>query len=77
MNNNSGWKSVIYLIGGAFGIITGLAAAHLYTRSAEANLPPGQTVMERTIKPMDALKLGIAIVALVRQISDLGARRVK
>jgi membrane associated rhomboid family serine protease len=56
------------MIGGAAGVIFGLLAAYFYARASEENLldhPP-------RIKTMDAIKLGVALLALVRQITDLG-----
>ncbi len=72
MNDNN-WKPIVYLAGGAVGLVTGLVAAHLYTRTAEENrLADG--VPER-IEPGEAFRLGLATLALVRQISDLAIRK--
>ncbi len=72
MNDNN-WKPVVYLAGGALGLVTGLVAAHLYARTAEENrLTDG---VKNQIEAGDAFRLGLATLALVRQISDLGIRK--
>lgn len=73
MMANNNWKTTAYLAGGALGLLTGLAAAHLYARAAEGNNAVG--AVPAKIETADAFKLGLAVVALVRQISELGARR--
>jgi len=57
------------IFGGAAGLLVGLLAARLYIRAAEENqkLNPGR------IGTMDALRLAVALLAIVRQITDLGA----
>jgi hypothetical protein len=70
---DNNWKMTAYLAGGAIGLLTGLAAAHLYARAAEENSARG--ALPAKIETADAFKLGLALVALVRQITDLGARR--
>jgi hypothetical protein len=74
MNKNN-WKAIVYLIGGAVGVASGLMAAHMYAQTAEANRTPGETSsLPAKVEVTDLLRLGIALVALIRQISDLGAR---
>jgi len=64
------WRTRTDLIGGLLGLMIGLLSAYLYARAAEENkaLQPGR------IKTMDALRLSVALLAIVRQITDLGAR---
>jgi len=65
---NGDWKPRVYVVGGAAGVIFGLLAAYFYARASEENMldhPP-------RIKTMDAIKLGVALLALVREITDLG-----
>ncbi len=72
MNDNN-WKPIVYLAGGAVGLVTGLVAAHLYTRTAEENrLSDG---VPNRVEAGDAFRLGLATLALVRQISDLAIRK--
>ncbi len=68
---DNNWKTATLLAGGALGLVTGLAAAFLYVRTAEENNTEGAPVK---IETADAFKLGLATVALVRQISDLAVR---
>jgi NhaP-type Na+/H+ or K+/H+ antiporter len=62
------WKTKSYVIGVLLGIVLGLLSAYLYVRSTEENrgTNPGK------IKTGDAMKLVLALLALVRQIADLG-----
>ncbi len=71
--NNTNWKPVVYVAGGVAGLLTGLVAAHLYARTAEENrLPDGKP---NRIEAGDAFRLGLATLALVRQVSDLAIRK--
>ncbi len=73
--NTKNWKPVVYLAGSAVGLLTGLVAAHLYARTAEENrLSDG---VPNRIEAGDAFRLGLATLALVRQISDLAIREPK
>ncbi len=70
MSRNN-WKTMAYLAGGLVGLLAGLASAHLYKRSAEANqLPSGAPAR---IEVSDAFKLGLALLAIIRQITDLAS----
>ncbi len=73
--NEKNWKTTVYLAGGAVGLVTGLVAAHLYARTAEENRLPNGT--PERIEPGEAFRLGLATLALVRQISDLAIRNPK
>jgi len=74
MDNKDSWKVTAYLAGGAVGLVTGLAAAHLYARTAEENNHEGDDITTK-FEPADMFRIGLALVALVRQVSDLAARR--
>lgn len=71
-SNDNNWKTVTYLTGATIGLVVGLAAAHFYTRAAEEN---GEAGVPARIETGDAFKIGLAAVALVRQISALGAKK--
>ncbi len=71
MNDNN-WKATTMIAGGVLGLAAGLAAAYVYTRTAEENNTVAQAPK---IEPTDALKVGLAAVALIRQISDLAVNR--
>ncbi len=70
MQRNDNWKMPLYAIGAVIGLIIGFLAAHMYTQAVEenhgGNLPQVET--------QDAFKLGLAAVALIRQVTDLGAK---
>ena len=66
------WKTATYLTGAAVGLVMGLAAAHMYARTAEESGEAGTPVR---IETGDALKIGMAAVALVRQVSSLGNKK--
>jgi hypothetical protein len=67
--HESNWKSQVYLAGGLGGIVVGLLAAYFYARASEEN---GKG--PNRIKSMDALSLAVALLSLIRQITDLGAK---
>jgi hypothetical protein len=67
--NNNDWKPRVYMLGGLFGLVAGLMAAYFYARASEESTPDRPA----RIKTMDALKLGVSMLSLVRQITDLGA----
>jgi hypothetical protein len=64
----NGWSKV-YLVGGIAGLVIGLLSAYLFARAAQEK---GE-VQPSSIKTMDALKLSVALLSIVRQITDLGA----
>jgi len=60
--------ALFYVVGGVLGLALGLLSAYLYLRAAdEHEKEPKQ------VKTMDAIKVAVALTALVRQITDLGA----
>ncbi len=63
------WKTRIYMVGGITGLVLGFLAAYLYARASEEH----GAIEPRGIKTMDALKLAVALLAIVRQVTDLGA----
>ncbi len=70
-SENGNWKTIIYAAGAALGAAMGLAAAHLYTRNAE------ETSQEGPLAPIgtgDAFKIGMALLALLRQVAALGSK---
>jgi len=63
------WKVGGYLLGGMAGLVVGLLAAYFYARVSQEN---GADKPAR-IRSMDALKLAVSVLAVLRQITDLGA----
>ncbi|NLE50950.1 MAG: hypothetical protein GX613_06035 [Chloroflexi bacterium] len=66
---DTSFRTRAMLVGGVVGLVVGLLAAHLYTRAAEENMrvEPGK------IGTMDAVRIGIALMAIVRQITDMAS----
>ena len=56
------------IAGGVLGLLIGLLAARLYWRAAEEN----QAADAGKISTMDGLRLAVALLAIVRQVTDLG-----
>jgi hypothetical protein len=69
MEENSNWKTLVLVIGGAAGLLTGLAAAFILIRKREAS--EGQL----SINSGEGFKIGMGIVGLLKQISESGTRR--
>jgi len=68
-NTNS--RTIVYALGALLGAVMGLTAAHLYTRNAE------EASREGPLAPIgtgEAFKIGMAILALLRQVAALGTR---
>jgi hypothetical protein len=66
----AGWRRQAYIVGAAVGSLLGLASAYMYTRAAEEDA-------ERIGKPKrvqtgDLLGLGLALLAILRQVAELG-----
>jgi hypothetical protein len=67
------WKVRVYFLGGLAGLVVGLLAAYFYARVSQEN---GADKPAR-IHTMDALKLAVSVLAVLRQITDLGANSGK
>jgi hypothetical protein len=67
LESNDNWKVRIILGSTAIGAVTGLAAGYLLSRNSEekAGTPP-------KIQTMDALRLAITVIGVVRAIAALG-----
>jgi len=64
MQENSQWKTITYILGGAIGLITGLTAAFLFIRARE------DSEGDHSITSGQGVKIGLGIVTLLRQITD-------
>ncbi len=69
-SRQSNWRARAYVLGAAIGSLLGLASAYMYTRAAEEDT-------ERLGKPKrvqtgDLLGLGLALLAILRQVAELG-----
>jgi NhaP-type Na+/H+ or K+/H+ antiporter len=65
------WKTQSYLIGVIGGVLLGLLSAYLFVRATEENMTSDRP---QKVKTMDLMKLTLALLALVRQIAELGTR---
>lgn len=66
------WKMRATLIGSALGAIAGVAAALMFIRRSEEN---GEPPSLRKTDPGLVLGTGVTLLALLRQIADLGERK--
>ena len=68
---DSSWKTKVYLLCAALGTFAGVVSAYLYTRAAEEDVQTGGK-LNRQIQTGDLLGLGLAGLAILRQIAELG-----
>ncbi|HML24693.1 MAG TPA: hypothetical protein PKD09_23770 [Aggregatilinea sp.] len=65
----SNWKGRSYLLGAIGGLALGLLSAYLFVRSTEDKGKPEPS----RIGTMDVVRLGVALLAIARQIADLAS----
>jgi len=68
MQENSQWKTLTYIIGGALGLATGVAAAYLFIRARQ------DSEGDHSITSGQGVKIGLGIVTLLRQITESTTR---
>lgn len=75
-DQNNNWKQQSLIIGTVGGAILGALSAYLFARAAEedADRNGGKPA---PIKTGQAISLGLALLALIRQISELGKPQKK
>ncbi len=66
------WRTQTYLLGVIGGTLVGLAAAFFYTRAAEDDTVKNGLVRPNRIQTGDLLGLGLALLAIFRQVAELG-----
>lgn len=64
MQENSKWKTISYIVGGAVGLLTGVTAAYLFIRARE------ESEGDHSITSGQGVKIGLGIVTFLRQIAD-------
>jgi hypothetical protein len=70
-NQPSSWKSRAYVAGATAGALFGLVAAYMYSRAAEEDaIKNGGTPNKASTGEM--IGLGLAALAMVRQIAEMG-----
>lgn len=65
------WRTRTLMIGGAIGTVLGILAAYLYVRAAEE----AHSSQAPEMPTKDAVRVGLSLLTIVRQIAELGARR--
>ncbi len=63
--NEMSWRTKTFLIGGMTGAVLGLCAAYLYVTSVE------REGAEPELQPSEAVGIGLALLAVLRQIATL------
>jgi hypothetical protein len=66
MSQDQSWKVRVLIAGGIIGALLGLGAGFLYVRVAEESGGPNR------VSTGEAVKLAIAALGVVRQVSQLG-----
>lgn len=64
------WKSKVFLFSAATGTVFGLLAGYMYSRAAEEDV--SNLGKAERISTGEILGLGLALLAVVRQITELG-----
>jgi positive regulator of sigma E activity len=64
-------RSQIYFIGSFIGLAVGFISAYLYARAAD------EAENENDLEAGDYVKIGLALVTLVRQMTELGSGKKK
>lgn len=67
--NNATFKRNALLVGGVLGALVGIMAANVIVKSAENEAAENDS--EVAITPAKGLKLGMLVLGLLRQISDI------
>ena len=65
------WKVKVFAIGGGVGLLIGIAAAVLYSRTIEQTQGDSPTTRLPAIQTGDLLRILISLVSLVRTIAGL------
>jgi hypothetical protein len=62
-----GWRKKVLIVGAVVGAAVGFGAAYLYTQQAE------DPVHKPDFSTGDGVKLGVLLLGLLRQVSELGS----
>ena len=67
-----GWRTRTMLAGGLIGSLIGVIAAYLYVRSGDEAAESGAS---KPMQTRDVIKIGSALLSIVRQIAETGTKR--
>jgi hypothetical protein len=71
------WKTRVTLIGGAVGLLVGLAAAMLYIFTIQSEQGDRKEVILPRLRPADVMPIVVTGVGLIRTIAVLGTLQEK
>lgn len=69
--NRNDFRTRVLVIGGILGTVLGVVSAILYLRAAEETYGDD---LPKTPQPGDAMRLGVALLAIIRSITDWGRK---
>jgi hypothetical protein len=69
--NRNEFRTRVLVIGGILGTVLGVISAVLYLRAAEEAYGDD---LPSTPQPRDAMRLGVALLAIIRSITDWGRK---
>ena len=70
--DDSNWRTRTLLAGGVLGSLLGVLAAYMFVRAADESSEDGEP---KQLQTGDVFKLGATLLAIVRQIADLGRQK--
>lgn len=67
---SANWRTQSYIVGAAAGLLFGLLSAYMFNRAASdyGSMPDG----ENRIQTGEVLGLGLALLAIMRQVAEMG-----
>jgi hypothetical protein len=69
MEENSKWKTLVFVIGGSAGLLAGLAAALIFVRTREKSVGN-----DRKLTTNQGVRIGLSLVSLLRLIAEGGSK---
>jgi hypothetical protein len=75
--DNNSWKTQSYAVGLIGGVVFGLLASYMFTRSAEEDMRLRGADAREPVPTMSYLSIALAGIALMRQIAELGKTKKK
>ena len=71
-NQTPNWRARIFIVGGAVGTLLGVVSAYLYARAVEEEAEKNRGEI-KPIATRDMLGLSVALIGLIRIITELGS----